>query len=254
NGKGIRCLRRAGIDVRVGLLAKEARRLNEGYLTFVQEHRPFVILKVAATLDGMMATSEGESQWITGEEAREFGQKLRKAADAIIVGVNSVLSDNPRLTCRIAQGKRLLRVVLDCFLRIGPDARLFSEPGPVLVFTTSNNEGRIRRLERVGAEIVRVRMERKERLSWQDILAELYRRQVTTVLIEGGATVVSSALEAGIVDKAFFFQAPKVFGPGKSFSQGMNARSLNSALVLKDVRHTELGEDWLTEGYVYRFG
>jgi len=254
NGQGIRCLRRAGIAVQVGMLAGAARRLNEAYFTFVTEHRPFVLLKVAATLDGMMATSTGESQWITGPAARHQGQQLRQAADAVVVGVNSVLKDDPRLTCRLRKRKRLVRVVLDCFLRLGPESRLFREPGPVVVFTTSNREGKIRRLEKAGAEIVRVRMESKDRLSWQDILAELYRRQVVTVLIEGGATVVSSALEAGIVDKAFFFQAPKVLGPGKLFSQGMKPRTLTGALVLKDVQHTQLGPDWLTAGYVYRFG
>ncbi len=253
NGGGVRCLRRQGIRVDVGLLTEEARRLNEGYVTFMSEHRPFVMLKVAVSLDGMMATGEGESQWITGERARALGQELRLWADAVLVGVGTVLRDNPLLTCRINNKKRILRVVLDSTLRTPPASRLFSVAGPVVIFTASSDGRRARVLERLGAEVVRVRRETSGLLAWQDILAELYRREITSLLIEGGARVAASALEAGVVDKAFFFQAPKIIGPGRSFSSGMKARSLGTALVLKDVRHIELGDDILTEGYVYRF-
>jgi len=253
NGKGLRCLRNHGIKVEVGLLEAEARRLNEAYITYLTEHRPFVILKVAQSLDGMMATDGGESQWITGERARAAGQFLRLMSDAVLVGVNTVLADNPRLTCRLNKEKKLMRVVLDCNLRIKEQSRLFSEPGAVVIFTASRQEQRIRKLERTGAEVIRVREEKRGILNWQDILNELYHRQITSVLIEGGATVVSSSLEAGIVDKAYFFLAPKVLGPGKLFSQGIAPRDLKRALSLKDVRHIKLGEDMLIEGYVYRF-
>ncbi len=253
NGRGVKCLRRQGIKVEVGLLEEAARRLNEAYITFMTEHHPFVMLKVASTLDGMMATGDGESQWITGERARAAGQLLRLMADAVLVGVNTVLKDNPRLTCRLNKEKRLLRVILDSGLRVSEQNRLFAEPGAVLIFTASSQEQRIRRLERAGAEIVRVRQEKKGMLNWQDILNELYHRQIAAVLIEGGATVVSSALDAGIVDKAYFFLTPKVLGPGKLFSKGMKPRELRDALVLKDVRHVQFGEDMLFEGYVYRF-
>lgn len=252
-GKGINWLRKQGIAVETGLLRDDARRLNEAYVTFMEEHRPFVMLKVAMSLDGMMATEEGESQWITGERARDVGQRLRLMADAIIVGVNTVIIDNPLLTCRIKSQKRLLRVVLDSDLRLPPDRRLFEAPDRVLIFTARKDGVRARSLGKRGAEVVRVRKGKKGHLLWQDILAELYRRNVTSVLIEGGATVVSSALEAGVVDKAYFFQAPKVLGAGKSFSLGMKPRSLKRALVLKGVRHIELDDDILTEGYVYRF-
>jgi diaminohydroxyphosphoribosylaminopyrimidine deaminase/5-amino-6-(5-phosphoribosylamino)uracil reductase len=202
----------------------------------------------------MMATGTGESLWITGEEARRAGQELRRAADAVVVGVKTVLTDNPRLTCRVAKGKRLLRVVLDSDLRLAGDCRLFEEPGPVLVFTGSTHPKNRRRLERAGAEVVRVQMQTRGRISWRDILGELYRREKMHVLIEGGATVVSSALEAGVVDKAYVFHAPKILGPGRSFSQCISARPLGAAIVLRDVRHTVLGDDVLTEGHVYRIG
>ncbi|MEO0085964.1 MAG: bifunctional diaminohydroxyphosphoribosylaminopyrimidine deaminase/5-amino-6-(5-phosphoribosylamino)uracil reductase RibD [candidate division WOR-3 bacterium] len=254
HGKGVKCLRAAGISVEVGLRREQARRLNEAYVAFMEEHRPFVVLKVAVTLDGMMAAEDGESQWITGPKAREYVQELRREADAILVGVNTVLKDNPRLTCRVAEGKRLLRVVLDSRLRFPQKCRLLEDEGPVLVFTAHASERRMRELAKTGVEVVRVRMQAEDRINWQDVLSELYRRQVTSLLIEGGATVVSSALEAGVVDKACFLHAPKVLGPGKSLSHAMTSRRLKAALVLRDVRHQELGEDMLTEGYVYRFG
>jgi diaminohydroxyphosphoribosylaminopyrimidine deaminase/5-amino-6-(5-phosphoribosylamino)uracil reductase len=254
NGQGLKCLRKAGIEVKLGMMAAEARRLNEAYFTFCEEHRSFVMLKVAVSLDGMMATGTGESQWITGERAREYGQELRRTADAIVVGVNTVIADNPRLTCRTDTGKKLLRVVLDSNLRLAPDARLFGEPGPVLVFTASSSGAARRKLEKAGAEVVRVRTQGRSRIHWQDVLAELYRRQVMSVLIEGGATVAGSALDAGAVDKAYVFHAPKIVGPGRLFSQGIASRSLKAALVLREVKHIELGDDMLTEGYVYRIG
>jgi diaminohydroxyphosphoribosylaminopyrimidine deaminase/5-amino-6-(5-phosphoribosylamino)uracil reductase len=253
NGKGVKCLRRQGIQVEVGLLAEQARRLNEDYVTYMTEHRPFVRLKVAATLDGMMATAEGESRWITGERARATGQLLRLMSDAVLVGVNTVINDNPQLTCRLNSEKKLTRIILDSSLRLPAHSRLLQEPGPVLVFTAARQLDRIRQLEKNGAQIIRVRQERRGRLNWQDIMNELYHRQIASVLIEGGATVVASALEAGVVDKAYFFQAPRILGPGKLFSSGLRPRTLQTALTLKDVRHIELGEDLLTEGYVYRF-
>jgi diaminohydroxyphosphoribosylaminopyrimidine deaminase/5-amino-6-(5-phosphoribosylamino)uracil reductase len=124
-GRGLRLLRAAGIRTSVGMLAGDARRLNEAYFTFLKKKRPFVILKAALTLDGMMADCAGRSKWITGPEARRYGHQLREAADAILVGVSTVLSDNPSLTCRTLTGKQLVRVVLDARLRIKPECRLF---------------------------------------------------------------------------------------------------------------------------------
>jgi len=254
NGQGVRFLRRHGVDVSVGLLGSQARRLNEAYITYVKQRRPLVLLKVACTLDGMIADSTGESRWITGPAARRYGQELRMGADAIVVGFGTVLADNPRLTCRTSRTKRLLRVVLDSDLRTPPSCLLFSAPGPVLVFASDSDARRARRLQKRGAEVVRARRTRAGLLAWTDVMVELYRRQCMSVLIEGGATVASSALDAGIVDKVFAFHAPLVLGPGKGFSARMVPRALGRAIRLKDVTHTCLGSDTLTEGYVHRAG
>lgn len=252
NGRGMRCLRRSGIRTSVGLLASEARRLNEGYFTSLRKHRPFVVLKVAATLDGMVADQKGRSRWITGSRARTLGHRLRLSADAIVVGVNTVIADNPRLTCRVRPAKQLVRVILDPDLTTPLGCRLLKEPGPVLVFTASGDAARAERLWAKNVDVLRVGRGEDGLLSWPEILAGLHRRQLQTVLIEGGATVASSALEAGIVDKMCLYQSPKILGPGKSFTHGLAARGLGQAIELRRVEHRCIGTDFLTEGYVHR--
>jgi diaminohydroxyphosphoribosylaminopyrimidine deaminase / 5-amino-6-(5-phosphoribosylamino)uracil reductase len=254
NGRGMRLLRECGIKTSVGLMANEARRLNEGYFTSLRKHRPFVILKVAATLDGMVADETGHSKWITGPQARALGHKLRLCADAIIVGVNTVKADDPLLTRRPRSLRQFVRVILDSDLTTPLQSRLFAEPGPVLVFTSSRDAARAERFWSKDVEVVRVNNGEGGLLSWPEILGELHRRQMQTVLIEGGATVASSALEADIVDKIYVFQSPKMLGPGKSFTGRVAPRSLKQAIELRSVEHRCLGPDFLTEGYVHRTG
>jgi riboflavin biosynthesis pyrimidine reductase len=132
------------------------------------------------------------------------------------------------------------------------NARVLKQPGPVLIFTASDNAARAERLWAKGVEVLRVGQDGRGLLRWTEVLAALYRRQVQTLLIEGGATVASSALEAGIVDKVYVFQSPRILGPGRSFSHGLAARELRQAIVLERVEHTCIGADFLTEGYVHR--
>ncbi len=254
NGGGIRCLRGRGVKVQLGLMREAAEQLNEAYFCYATQHRPFVVLKLAITLDGMMADRAGRSQWITGPRARAYGQHLRKAADAILVGVGTVRADDPRLTCRVMRGKRLLRVVLDACLDTPVRSRLLREPGASLVLTGADRPARARALKRAGAEVVVLKAGRGRMLKWQAVLAELYRRQVSTLLIEGGAHTASSALQAGVVDKVFAFVAPAILGPGRSFSGQMRPRRLADAIRLERATVTRLADDSLIEGYVHRAG
>lgn len=253
-GRGMRCLQAAGVRTWVGLLGREARQLNEAYYTFHRRGRPFVTLKLAATLDGMLASGTGESRWITGPKARRRAQEMRCSADAVLVGVKTVRQDDPRLTCRALAGKRLLRVVLDTKLRTPPRARLFRSRSPVLVLTCCRDRARADALARAGAEVVRVPGDRQGHVGWPGVLAELYRRQVQSLLIEGGAETAASALDAGVVDKLCVFHAPKVLGPGRLFSAGIRPRRLARAVRLRDVGHEVLGDDVMTAGYVVRAG
>jgi diaminohydroxyphosphoribosylaminopyrimidine deaminase/5-amino-6-(5-phosphoribosylamino)uracil reductase len=250
-GRGMRCLRKAGIRTSVGLLAAESKRLNEAYFTYHTLKRPFVVLKLAATLDGMLATLGGESQWITGPGARKRAQEFRCAADAVLVGVNTVLADDPRLSCRAVRGKKLVRVVLDTRLRMPATVRVLKTRDRVLVLTTSRNQAKSDRLAERGAEVVRVRASRNG-VSWSAVMDELYRREVLSVVVEGGATVASTALDAGVVDKLHVFHAAKVLGPGKVLSTCMKPRRLSHAVCLDRVEHEVLGKDVMTSGYVRR--
>ncbi len=253
SGRGLRCLRKHGIKTHLGLLRDEAQRLNEAYFTFVKKRRPFVVLKVAITLDGMIADRWSQSQWLTSPAARQTVQALRQSADAILVGAGTVRADDPRLTCRIiTKDKRLVRVVLDTKLSVSPRSRMFREPGPVLVLTDFRHEAQAATLERQGAEVVALGPSRKGLLSWSRILRFLYRRGLMTVLIEGGATVASSALEANVVDKLYVFHAPLLLGPGRNFTQQMRPRPLARAIRLSRVEHHHIGPDVLTTGYVHR--
>jgi len=254
NGRGLRFLRECGIETSVGLMAGEARRLNEGYFTSLRLHRPFVVLKVAATLDGMVADNSGHSKWITGPQARAHGHQLRLRADAIVVGVSTVVADNPRLTRRSPALRQVVRVILDSNLSTPLQSRLFAEAGSILVFTSSQDAARAERFWSKDVEVVRVGRSKDGLLSWPEILAELHRRKLQTVLIEGGATVASSALEAGIVDKMYVYQSPKMLGPGKLFTRGVAPRPPRQAIRLTRVEHRCLGSDHLTEGYVHRTG
>ncbi len=253
-GRGIRCLRRAGIRTHVGMLSDDARKLNEAYFCFHNQHRPFVVLKLGLSLDGMVATRRGESKWITGLKARQHNQKLRQVSDAVLVGVNTVLLDNPRLDCQLRRRKPILKVVLDTELHVPAGSRFIRTNGQALILTGSQSARRRKALERVGVEVATVRRTEDGFLMWDDVLNELYRRDVMSVLIEGGATVAASALDANIVDKVYAFHAPKILGAGRSLGMKMRPRSLKQVLTLKPVWHECYGEDVLTVGYLKKSG
>lgn len=252
NGAGLRCLRRQGIAVTVGLLRAEAERLNEAYFCYHRRNRPLVVLKTAQTLDGMIADATGQSRWITGPRARSYGQGLRRAADAVLVGVGTVRADDPRLTCRILPGKRLLRVVLDAELTTPPTARLLKTAGPVLIVTGRQRPTRARALRAAGAEVAVLPAGPDGNVSWPALLAELRRRGITMLLIEGGARTAATALDAGVVDKICTFIAPLLLGSGCSVGSALRSRPLDQALRLEKITVTRLGPDTLIEGYVHR--
>lgn len=250
-GKGIEILKKAGIETKVGVLEKVAQKQNESYFKFIQQRLPFVILKLAATLDGKIALSSGESKWIDSKKSRDFSQTLRLNADAILVGVNTILKDNPRLTCRIAPKKRLMKVILDSNLRTPLNARVFLNSN-TLIFTSPlqiKHNPKIDSLTKKGVKIIPI-PKRQGILSWNEVLGELYKMGIGTLLIEGGAKVCSSALKAKVVDKLFLFLAPKLVGKGLSFTNGIKSNRLNEAIKLKEYELRQLGSDILIEGYL----
>ena len=256
SGAGFAALRDAGIEVDVGLLAEEAARLNEAFLTFKTHGRPFVLAKAAVSLDGRIATHLRESQWITGEVARERAHDLRAASDAVMVGVGTVLDDDPRLTSRRGDGQGpRYRVVLDSKLRTPAGARLFEESqGQVLIFTTDQaSRSAESELAKAGAEIVRLEACAAGRVAWPEALRALAERETMSLLLEGGSGLLTSAFEADIIDKLFLIYAPLLIGGASALSLwgGVGIGDLTAAPRLTHVRRIDLGDDWAVEGYLH---
>lgn len=252
-GKGFAKLRAAGISVEVGLMEKEARALNENFLFSVTQGRPKVILKAAMTLDGRIATRSGASRWVTGEKARRKAHELRSGSDAILVGVGTVLADDPSLTVRLPGYHRgdgwPLRVVLDAGLRLPRRARVLRKGPRTLVFTSKKGSlSRQRALEKRGASVFRV-SDSKKMLSLRAVLKKLFQMGVRTLLVEGGGLVHGSFLRERIADEAALFIAPKVFGEGLAWARGWAVPDPQKGPRLKDVKIESMGEDWFLTGH-----
>ena len=256
SGKGFAHLRSAGVAVSVGLLAGEAEKLNEKYLHFMRTGRPFVHLKLAASLDGKIATRTGDSRWITGTESRARVHELRHEYDAILIGAGTALADDPLLTDRSGKKRRrpLVRVVLDETFKTSLESQLIktANESPVLIFTGDSAplaEGeKLELAEAGGAEVVRDAANTRNSFA---VLEELGRRSLQSVLVEGGASVAGSFLDAGLVNKVSFFIAPLIIGGREAPMAigGHGAETLAHALELRDIEITQRGQDIEVTGY-----
>ena len=255
-GNGIRQLEEAGIRVQVGLYEAEAKQLNEIFIKYITTQYPFVILKSAISLDGKIATAAGESQWITSQASRLKGHEIRAQVDAILVGIGTVLQDNPSLTTRLPKRKNEdpIRIVVDSHGRTPLGAKVFnpeSNAGTLIAVTENAPSEKIETLESAGADVLII--EGKEgRVCLRQLMQELGRRGITSVLVEGGGEINAAALQVGIVDKLMFFVAPKLIGgrdaPGPIGGAGIN--NLSEAFELRDVKTTQIETDFLIEGYL----
>jgi diaminohydroxyphosphoribosylaminopyrimidine deaminase / 5-amino-6-(5-phosphoribosylamino)uracil reductase len=252
-GRGAAALRRAGRAVDVGILRLEANRLIEPYRTRVTTGRPFVTLKVAATLDGKIATARRESRWITGLSARRRAQQLRAQSDAIIVGIGTVLADNPSLTVRLRPARAPLRIVLDPRLRVPLRSKLLTDKQAPVLLVTTNLSPKSRRdlLSRRGADVL-VLPDHGGRIQWKVLLKELGRRGMNAILIEGGAEVNASVLRSGMVDRVVFFLAPKLLGGQNAIGAigGLAPARLSEALALRQVSVSRAGDDVVIDGRI----
>lgn len=280
-GRGVARLSAAGIDIEEGLLRDEAKKLNEAVAKYVRHKTPFVTLKAAMTLDGKIAPPPGETPepgslaasggWITSEEARAHVHQMRHANDAIMVGVGTIIADDPLLTDRTGFPRRrpLLRVILDSRLRLPLDSRVVrTAREDLIVFCCFAEENKRRELETRGVLVEQVPMQRPPqdgtivfpsstvapdgRPDLERVMAELGEREITSLIIEGGSMVNWAALSAGIVDKIFFYYAPKILaGTGSiPFSLGAGYRRISEAAYVKSLVIHRFGEDFAVEGYL----
>jgi diaminohydroxyphosphoribosylaminopyrimidine deaminase / 5-amino-6-(5-phosphoribosylamino)uracil reductase len=249
-GRGVAKLRRAGVEVEVGLLGAQCRRLNEGFITRVTRRRPFMLLKMAISLDGRIAAPRPNSGWISSAQSRELSHRWRNECDAVIVGAGTVIADNPRLTCRLNGGRDPVRVVVDAALRSAPDALIYrqrSSAATLLVTVEANLKRARERYGRRNVEVIAVR-EGPGGVDIGALMRELGARGWCKVLLEGGAHLAATALRAKVVDRVAFFIAPKILGGGTPAIEGLALSKVSDAIELANLSARSIGSDWLLEG------
>ncbi len=255
-GGGNGYLRNQGIDVVTGICEKESRTLNEHFITWVTTGRPFVIAKCAATLDGRIATRTGDSRWVTGPASRQFVHRLRHAIDGIMVGVETVKKDDPSLTTRLdgQHGSDPTRIILDTHLSIPPEAKMLNQASDAPTWVVCGTDAPADRravLEAAGARVVDASM-KSGRIDLQALMDLLGAMGITSLLIEGGGSVIGSAFAARIVDKICFFYAPKILGgdDGVPICRGAGPESMQQSIPVHDLSVIRFDTDVMIQGYL----
>jgi diaminohydroxyphosphoribosylaminopyrimidine deaminase/5-amino-6-(5-phosphoribosylamino)uracil reductase len=255
SGRGRAELEAAGIKTYLGEHEEEAREINEAYIKFIATGIPFVIAKFAMSLDGKIATRSGDSKWISGEESRRYVHSLRQIADAIMVGVGTVLSDDPQLTAREeTREKQPLRVIVDSLGRTPPQARVFQMPGKTLLAVAKPlEEVKARQFNGLGAQVLELPA-KEDLVDLTGLLKALGEREITCVLAEGGGTLLGSLFDLGLVDKVFAFIAPIIIGGRNAVPPvaGDGVAEIAEALRLSRVRTQQFGQDIMISGYIER--
>jgi len=255
-GGGADYIKSHGIDIASGVCEDEAKRLNEAYIKYVTTKRPFVIIKCAATLDGRIATKTGDSRWVSGDESRTYVHRLRHGVDAIMVGINTVRQDDPALTVRLndMNGLDPVRIILDTNLTIFEEAkvlRLNSNSDTIIITGSSVSEDKKNAIEALGAKVIQSPV-KDGIIDLDQLMDHLGDLGITSLLIEGGGSVIASALKAGIVDKVIFFYAPKISGgdDGMPICKGPGPALMDGCMSVKDIHVRRFGDDVMIEGYI----
>lgn len=253
-GKGFKILEDAGIHVEYGFLQDELRKQNEVFFKWIEHKKPFIVLKAAMTLDGKIATATGQSKWITNEISRAYGYKLRDIYDGIMVGINTVIEDNPMLTARVDGGKNPIRIVVDSSLRIDINANVVQDKSAKTIVATTDkaDKDKILKLQAQDVDVIVVDKDENDKVDIEKLLDILGQQNICSILVEGGATLSGSFVAKKLVDKVYFFIAPKIVGgkEAKTPVAGTGILNLQEALSLKDIQIEKLKEDILIIGRV----
>jgi len=253
NGKGVAILKEHGIKVRVGVLEDKLIRLNEVFIKYITKKMPFVMVKTAESLDGRIATRTGDSKWITSDKSRGFAHRLRQDFDAIMVGVNTVLRDNPKLDAWFSK-KQPVKIVVDSQLSTPQNSNIFSRGASVIIVTLPTKSGQETENRRIlvdKAKILEVK-EKGGQINLKDMLKKLFQLGIKSVLVEGGGTLNGSLFDEGLVDKIMFFISPKIIGGKDAIGSvmGHGIARVERSIRIKDLKLRRFGEDILIEGYV----
>ncbi|MFA6216350.1 MAG: bifunctional diaminohydroxyphosphoribosylaminopyrimidine deaminase/5-amino-6-(5-phosphoribosylamino)uracil reductase RibD [Candidatus Omnitrophota bacterium] len=253
NGRGIELLRNNRIKVEVGVLEDSLRKVNEVFIKYITKNLPFVTVKVAQSLDGKIAAKTGDSKWITSDKSRVYSHRIRKNYDAIMVGVNTVLRDNPRLNAWFSKHQPV-KIIIDSQLSTPQDANIFLDKSKVIIATVLAKAGQEienRKILAHKAMILEVK-EKVRQVNLKDLMKKLAKLEITNVFVEGGGTLIGSLFDEGLVDKVLFFISPKIIGGKDAISSvmGQGISRVDKAIKLKNVKYRRIGEDILIEGYV----
>ena len=253
-GKGFKILEDAGIHVEYGFLQDELRKQNEVFFKWIEHKKPFIVLKAAMTLDGKITTATGQSKWITNETSRAYGYKLRDIYDGIMVGINTVIEDNPMLTARVDGGKNPIRIVVDSSLKIDINANVVQDKSAKTIIATTDkaDKDKILKLQAQDVDVIVVDKDENDKVDIEKLLDILGQQNICSILVEGGATLSGSFVAKKLVDKVYFFIAPKIVGgkEAKTPVAGTGILNLQEALALKDIQIEKLEEDILIIGRV----
>jgi diaminohydroxyphosphoribosylaminopyrimidine deaminase/5-amino-6-(5-phosphoribosylamino)uracil reductase len=244
--QGINYLQSRGIEVKTGVLENECRNLNEVFFHFMETGLPFVTIKYAQTLDGRIATTKGQSQWISSEASLKYVHKLRAEHDAVLVGIGTIKKDDPELTVRLIRGRNPLRIVIDSKLQINNRAKVLKKifkAKTIIVTVNTSSDHKHKYIAATGAQIITVDDDKEGKVDLKKLLKELAARGITSVLIEGGAKIITSILKDNLADRLVTVIAPKILGKGIEAVGDLNIKELNSAKFLSIRKIRRCGED-----------
>lgn len=251
SGKGIAILKRHGIRTDVGVLEEECRKLNERFFKYMQTGKPFVTLKYAQTADGRIATATGHSRWISSPASLKYAHRLRSSHDAILVGIGTVMQDDPELTVRLVRGRNPLRVVVDPSLKIPTDARVLKDQdkaGTIIIAVSAADEKKINYIRKMGVEIICVDADAEGRVNIEKLLSVLGERGISSLLVEGGASIITTFIRNRLADRLLIVVAPKIVGKGIEAIGDLGIKCMEDARLISRTRFYRKGSDLIIEG------
>lgn len=248
NNKGAKILRNNDINVQI-LNYKKAININKFYNKFITEKKPYIAIKSAVSLDGKIALNNGKSKWITNSKSREKVQQLRNEYQAVMTGVSTVLKDDPRLTCRLKNGKNPIKIIIDSTLKIPLDAKLFKE-GQVIIATTKNaNKKKINFLKNKKIDII-ISKDKNKQVDLNDLIKKLIKKEISNILVEAGPNLVTNLIKNNLADKFYFFIGSKILGSNMSAISDLNFNSMEEIIKLKDINIEIFDKDVMIEGEI----